>query len=52
MHCTDKLELSKVFADKLFHPNHVVPSTKLAGALMEFSDNAEPKMAVELFTVS
>ena len=41
-----------MFTDKLFHPNHVVPAAKLAGALVEFPDGAEPKLPMEVFTVS
>ena len=43
--------ISDMFTDNLFHPDHVVPAPELEGAFMEFSDEAEPDMPVELLTV-
>ena len=44
--------LVDVVTRRLFHPNHAVPSAKLVGALMKFSDSSESKMPMKLLTVS
>ena len=41
-----------MFADDLFHPDHVVPAAEFIAALMKFSDFDIAQMFMELFAVS
>ena len=43
--------VSKVFADKFLHPDHIIPSVEFITAFIEFSYQAVTHVSVEFYAV-